>query len=68
MPIYEYECNQCGKTFDFFHRTQSDSETVRCPECGASNVQRLLSTFSTSSEGKTQKGGSNCPTGQCPLA
>lgn len=40
MPLYEYECRQCGGRFE---RRQSvrDEPVADCPECGGS-VRRLL--------------------------
>ena len=60
MPIYEYKCRKCGHTFDHLARKLSDT-AEKCPECGARNPAKQLSTFSASvSEG------SACPTGTCP--
>lgn len=33
MPIFEYECQKCGKKFEELVR--SHEEEVRCPKCGA---------------------------------
>jgi putative FmdB family regulatory protein len=43
MPTYDYECDQCGHTFELF---QSISEPVKrkCPECGKSKLRRLFGT------------------------
>jgi putative FmdB family regulatory protein len=41
MPIYEYKCNSCGKTFEKIERF-SDSPTEIHDECGGP-VERLLS-------------------------
>ena len=43
MPIYEYACMECESHFDELVRTQE--QAVECPECGAANVLRQLSTF-----------------------
>ncbi|MDR2018241.1 MAG: zinc ribbon domain-containing protein [Syntrophobacterales bacterium] len=34
MPIYEYECTGCGKTFEIFQKIGDDPLT-ECRECGA---------------------------------
>lgn len=44
MPIYEYRCSECSKTFDILHRTTRISET-KCPSCGSERVARLVSAF-----------------------
>ena len=41
MPMYEYECLDCGITFERFQRF-SDPKVDICPN-GHSHVQRLLS-------------------------
>jgi putative FmdB family regulatory protein len=41
MPTYEYECRQCGHTFEKFQRITA--EPVRtCPVCKKNKVRRLL--------------------------
>jgi putative FmdB family regulatory protein len=46
MPIIEYSCVKCGKHFE---KLQKDSTTqpTDCPSCGAAEVKRELSTFSS---------------------
>jgi putative FmdB family regulatory protein len=41
MPMYEYQCLDCGITFERFRRF-SDPQVDTCPN-GHSHVQRLLS-------------------------
>ena len=43
MPIYEYACMECESHFDELVR--SSEQAVTCPECGAANVLKQLSTF-----------------------
>lgn len=45
MPIFEYQCQQCGHLFEVLKRSQSGSQTVTCPKCGKRDAERLLSTF-----------------------
>lgn len=40
MPMYEYECKQCGQDFDFEHRM--DEVVDKCPICGSEKVERLI--------------------------
>jgi putative FmdB family regulatory protein len=42
MPIYEFECAQCGHRFDRLQKL-SDPDPSTCPSCAASRVQRKLS-------------------------
>ena len=41
MPTYEYQCKQCGYTFEKFQKI-NDSPVSECPQCKWS-VQRLIS-------------------------
>lgn len=42
MPIYEFECTQCGHRFDRLQKL-SDADPTDCPTCGAPQVKRRLS-------------------------
>ncbi len=41
MPLYEYECKQCGNRFEKIQKFSDEPEKV-CPKCGG-EVERLLS-------------------------
>jgi len=46
MPIYEYQCLDCGRTFSRLSRSVQSSEespAIPCPECGSENTQRIVS-------------------------
>ena len=40
MPIYEYQCDDCGHQFEQRQR-MSDAPVRKCPECGKP-VRRLI--------------------------
>ena len=42
MPIYEYQCADCGHAFDALQK-MSDSPLKDCPDCGESALRKLLS-------------------------
>src|SRR5262245_11941729 len=42
MPLYEYQCEACGKRFELI-RKFSDPPLETCTLCGKGPVQRLLS-------------------------
>ena len=42
MPLYEYECDACGKRFERIQKF-SDPLADVCPHCGKSPVRKLLS-------------------------
>jgi putative FmdB family regulatory protein len=45
MPIYEFECEECGVRFE---ELVAADGSAACPSCGAKRVRRLLSTVSPS--------------------
>jgi putative FmdB family regulatory protein len=46
MPMYEYRCTVCGKSFEQLRRMQDADRDLECPSCRSEAVERLLSTFS----------------------
>ncbi len=66
MPVYEYRCPCCGHTFEHFWRGLERREELRCPQCGAEHVVKLLSRFGTkgSAAATSPFGSASCaPTG-----
>ena len=45
MPIYEYRCNGCNKRVSVFQRNINSSTAAVCPNCGGSDLSRLVSRF-----------------------
>lgn len=43
MPIYEYRCNDCGRTFAFLYGVSRDSRDPACPTCQGRSLARLIS-------------------------
>ncbi len=41
MPIYEFECTNCGERFERLQKL-SDPDPETCPKCGAPQVKRRL--------------------------
>ncbi len=41
MPIYEYECSDCGHHLEEL-QTMSEAPLVKCPECGKDTLKRLI--------------------------
>ncbi len=44
MPIYEYECKECGKVFDILQKLNSEPVQT-CIDCGG-KVEKLISASS----------------------
>lgn len=71
MPIYDYQCNDCGKTYDVFHKVREVEEDVTCPTCGSVKHTRLISAPSFSMKSQSELppcgSGSCCNGGACGL-
>jgi len=73
MPIYEYECESCGKKFEVRQSIGQDGVGLKCPSCGATDPHRLFSGFVCASSndfgGYSYSGGgsscSTCSSGNC---
>ena len=76
MPVFEYECGQCGKVTEVLVRG-SGKVRAKCSHCGSTDLNKRFSTFavgqgrpespscSDGSCGLTGSGG--CSTGNCPM-
>lgn len=46
MPLYEYVCKDCHKTFELALTLQEHEKgTVQCPKCGSKKVEQEPATF-----------------------
>jgi putative FmdB family regulatory protein len=52
MPIYEYECRQCGHRFEYLVR--SSTPAAECPACHHKDLTQLISLSSMSSQSTRQ--------------
>jgi putative FmdB family regulatory protein len=57
MPIFEFECDRCGKGFECLVLSSSEA-SADCPECGCKDTKRVLSVFA--SAGGTRKSLPSC--------
>ena len=48
MPIYEYACQDCGKSFELLVRSDT---VLQCPACQSLQLDKQLSVFATASAG-----------------
>lgn len=51
MPIYEYQCEDCKKVFEYLVMGGKDPES--CPKCKKKNIKRMMSScgFVTKGDG-----------------
>jgi putative FmdB family regulatory protein len=43
MPVYEYRCNSCRKTYSQILSIKQSDEAPQCPNCGSDDVEKLVS-------------------------
>jgi putative FmdB family regulatory protein len=69
MPLFKYECDECGVLSEILIR---GSETPVCPECGSKKLVKQASAFAAMAGGSKQEVSAACPTcpgaGACPMA
>ena len=75
MPIYDYQCAECGTIYDVFHKVREVTEDVVCPQCSSSKHVRLISAPAVSVKGSGHSmpesmpscGDGSCCGGSCGL-
>jgi len=70
MPIYEYQCTQCGERFEVRQAIGDDGSKLSCPKCNSPNPRRLLSSFFSPGSSTTDFSEASYPTctsGTCGL-
>ena len=76
MPVFDYFCSDCGKTYDLYHKVREIAEDVVCPHCGSARHKKLFSaamvsmggsTSSSSESGPPCEMGGGCCGGACGL-
>jgi putative FmdB family regulatory protein len=51
MPLYEYTCRKCDKTFTLLQKPGATEKDTTCIHCGSRDVSKLISSFSCSTSG-----------------
>ncbi|MBI5463761.1 MAG: zinc ribbon domain-containing protein [Ignavibacteriales bacterium] len=67
MPVFDYRCQDCSRTYDVFHKGKEIVDDVVCPSCGSPKHKKLMSVpmVSVGSAGADDSGGGSCETGGC---
>lgn len=45
MPVYEYACNQCGRSTEIFVRSAGGEGKASCAHCGSDSLRRVPARF-----------------------
>jgi putative FmdB family regulatory protein len=69
MPVYDYRCTDCKKTYDVYHKSQEIVEDIVCPYCKSIRHKKLMSipvvSMGSPSANSDYSSGSSCETGGC---
>lgn len=47
MPLYEFDCQECHRSFEELVRSANAVSEVTCPICGSPQVRKKVSTFAS---------------------
>ena len=74
MPIFDYHCQDCGTTYEIFHKVREKAEDIVCPKCGSTHSKKQISapavsvgSLSSTDSGSQNYGGGGCASGMCGL-
>ena len=65
MPIFEYQCDECGTKFEKLVGRAAASADVGCPSCGQTRVTTQVSSFAAHANGANKDTMPSCPGGMC---
>jgi len=51
MPLYEYQCGDCGHQFEILQRVGEGADGLTCPQCGREHLEKQFSTFASALSG-----------------
>ena len=67
MPIFEFQCSECGQPFEELVRSANAIDEVVCPVCQSANVKKKVSLFASKSSGSlslsSYSSSTSCSTG-----
>jgi putative FmdB family regulatory protein len=41
MPVFEFKCTECGKSFEVFYHKASDADGQRCVHCAGKAIKTV---------------------------
>ena len=71
MPLYEFRCLSCQELFELLVMGSNDQVEMKCPHCGASGFERVMSSASYCMSGGSSRNSSpqaqsrSCAGGSC---
>ena len=43
MPLYEYECPECGTKVEVLQKLGEDGTALKCPKCAVTGLRKVVS-------------------------
>ena len=68
MPIYEYQCTECGKKIQCLQPVGEDSSGESCESCGEGVLKKVFSLFATKDAGTGSNIASCTPSSSSPFS
>lgn len=70
MPLYEYQCKDCGHRFDALRPIKDADQPIVCKQCESDHTLRQISVFFAQSGGRVVAGSNGggcagCAGGSC---
>ena len=65
MPIYEFECRKCNKTFEKLLKRMDEKAKEPCPSCGSKDTARKLSVFAATASSGSKRDSAPQGCGRC---
>lgn len=70
MPLYEYQCKDCGHRFDALRSIKDADQPIVCKQCESEHTERQISVFFAQSGGRVVAGSNGggcagCAGGSC---
>jgi len=56
MPLYEYECDECGQGFELLVGFSQADKAKKCPGCGGEKTHRKVSSFAMGGSSRSGSG------------
>jgi putative FmdB family regulatory protein len=66
MPLYEYQCSDCGSEFEKMVRFSEADQAQACPTCRGQNTRKKISAFAAlggTAGSSGSSGGGSCGSG-----
>jgi putative FmdB family regulatory protein len=63
MPLFEFECRECGTEFERLVRKAGETAELKCPACGGISLEEKISGFASVSRGGASDSSACAPGG-----